>query len=91
MAKQRLSVSVDADLVAAGQAAVEAGDAENLSAWVSQAMAAQAEHDRRLRAIDEFLTAFEADHGEITETEISEASRRARASAVVVRGRRGVA
>jgi len=38
-----------------------------------------------LRALDEFVAAFEAEHGEITEAEMSEASRRARGRAVVVR------
>lgn len=55
--KRRLSASVDADLVAAGQAAVAAGTTENLSAWVSEAVRRQAEHDRRLATDgDEILT-----------------------------------
>lgn len=84
--KQRLSASVDADLLEAGQAAVEAGEAGSLSAWVNEALRRQADHDRRLRALDAFLAAYEAEHGEITDAEIAEATRRARARAVVVRG-----
>lgn len=38
-----------------------------------------------MRALDEFLEAYEAKHGEITEQEMQEAARRARARAVVVR------
>jgi Arc/MetJ-type ribon-helix-helix transcriptional regulator len=85
-AKERLSASVDADLVAAAQEAVAAGRAESVSAWVNEALRLKAAHDRRLRAIDEFVAAFEAGHGEITEAEMSEAARRARGRAVVVRG-----
>jgi len=84
--KHRLSASVDADLVEAGQAAVEAGEADNLSAWVNEALRRQADHDRRLRALDDYLAAYEAEHGEITDVEIAAATRRARARAVVVRG-----
>lgn len=82
--KQRVSASVDHDLVDAGHAAVAAGDAESFSAWVNDALRRQVDHDRRLRALDEFLTAYEAEHGEITDDEIRDATRRARARAVVV-------
>jgi hypothetical protein len=85
-AKERLSASVDADLVAVAQEAVAAGQAESVSAWVNEALRLKVAHDRRLRALDEFVAAFEAEHGEITEAEMSEAARRARGRAVVVRG-----
>jgi Arc/MetJ-type ribon-helix-helix transcriptional regulator len=84
--KQRLSVSVDADLVAVAQAAIARGWAENVSAWVNDALRLKVDHDRRLRAIDEFIAAYEAEHGEITEQEMREAARGARARAIVVRG-----
>jgi len=85
--KQRLSASVDADLIGAGQREVANGRAENLSAWVNDALRMKAEHDRRMQALDEFIAAYEAAHGEITEDEMLEASRRARERSVVVRGR----
>lgn len=84
--KERLSASVDADLVAAAQEAVAQGRAESVSAWVNEALRLKEAHDRRLRALDEFVAAFEAEHGEITEAQMSEAARRARGRAVVVRG-----
>lgn len=84
--RQRLSVSVEADLVEAARTAVAAGRAENLSAWVNEALRRQVDHDRRMRALDEFLAAYEAEHGEITDDEIRDATRRARARAVIVRG-----
>ena len=86
--KERLSASVDADLIAEAHAAVARGQAESVSAWVSDAMRAKVEHDRRLAALDTFLARFEAEHGEITEEELRAATRNARASAEVVRGRR---
>ncbi len=63
-AKSRLSVTVDADLIAAKKA----------------------EHDRRLRAIDDFIADYEAEQGEITEEEMEAAVRSMRARAIVVRG-----
>lgn len=84
--KRRLSASVDADLVESGQAAVRTGAAANFSAWVNEALRRQVEHELRLAALDEFLAAFEAEHGAISDEEIAAASRRTRARAVVVRG-----
>jgi len=84
--KERLSASVDADLVAVAQEAVAQGRAESVSAWVNEALRLKVAHDRRLRALDEFVAAFEAEHGQITEAEMGEAARRARGRAVVVRG-----
>ena len=77
---------MDADLVAVAQEAVAQGRADSVSAWVNEALRLKAAHDQRLRALDEFVAAFEAEHGEITEAEMSEAARRARGRAVVVRG-----
>jgi Arc/MetJ-type ribon-helix-helix transcriptional regulator len=87
--KQRLSASVDADLVAAAQQAVSSGRVESISAWVNDALQLKADHDRRLQALDDFLAAYEAEHGQITEDEMRDAARRARERAVVVRGRPG--
>ncbi len=83
--KQRVSASLEGDLVDAGQAAVAAGDAESFSAWVNDALRRQVDHDRRLRALDEFLAAYEAENGEITEQQMHDATDRARARAVIVR------
>ena len=87
--KQRLSASVDADLIAAAQQAVASGRAESVSAWVNDALRLKANHDRRLQALDDFLAAYETEHGQITEDEMRDAARRARERAVVVRGRPG--
>lgn len=84
-ARQRLSASVDGDLLAAGRAAVAEGRAENLSAWVDEGLRRQVEHEQRMHALDDFINTYEAEHGVITDAEITEATRRTRARAVVVR------
>ena len=80
-----MSATVEAELLAAGRAAVAEGRAESLSAWVNAALRRQAEHDRRMQALDDFLAVYEAEQGEITEDEMREAQRQARSRAVVVR------
>ena len=74
-------------MIEAGQAAVAHGSAGSLSGWVNDALHRQADHDRRVRALDDFLAAYEAEHGEISDEQVAEAARRARTRAVVVRGR----
>jgi hypothetical protein len=92
MSKVRLSASVDADLVAAAEAAVARGQLESVSAWVNDALRAKAEHDRRLEALGEFLAAYEREHGEITPEEMRTAARpRARPRGTARRKRPGAA
>ena len=79
--KQRLSASVDAELIAAAEDAVAQGRAATVSAWVNDALRLKLEHDRRLAAVDDFIAAYEAEHGEITADEMRMATRRARARA----------
>jgi hypothetical protein len=86
-AKQRLSASVDRAVLVAAQAAVADGRAANVSAWVNEALHRQAEHDQRMKALDEFLSVYEGEHGAITDEEIRLASRRLRSRAIVVRGK----
>ena len=85
-AKTRLSVTVDADLIAASQAAVAAGEAESVSAWVNDALRLKVEHERRLRGVDDFIAAFEAEYGEISDEDMEAAYRAAKERAIVVRG-----
>lgn len=86
--RQRLSATVEADLLKAGQRAVAEGRAKNLSAWVNDALARQAEHDRRMNALDEAIREYEREYGVITDEEIREATRITRARAIRVRPRR---
>jgi Arc/MetJ-type ribon-helix-helix transcriptional regulator len=86
--KARLSVTVDQELVSVAQRAVAEGRATSTSAWINEAMARHADHEQRLRAVDEFIEAYEAEHGEITDEEMRAASRQVAGRATVVRGRR---
>jgi Arc/MetJ-type ribon-helix-helix transcriptional regulator len=86
MSKRRLSTSIDGDLVDAAERAVSEGLAENVSAWVNAALRVQAEHDARTRALDVFIGDYEQKHGPITHSEIEAITKRARASAEIVRG-----
>lgn len=85
--KRRLTVTVDPDLVAAGNRAVAAGTAKSLSGWVGAALAEQARRDQRLEALGAAIADYEAEFGEITADEMEAGRRRDRQDAVVVRGR----
>jgi hypothetical protein len=87
--KTRLTVTVDPELLEAGQEAVAAGRSESLSAWVSLALSERIARERRLSALRAAIAAYEAEFGEISEQELREQARADRASAVVVRGPAG--
>ncbi len=89
--KERLSATVDPELVAAARDAVARGRAASVSAWVNDALLRQVDHERRMVALDYFLAEFEATHGEITEEDIRDATRATRGRSVVVRGKSGAA
>jgi Arc/MetJ-type ribon-helix-helix transcriptional regulator len=84
--KQRLSASVDADLIEAAEDAVARGRSGSVSAWVNEALRLKLAQDRRLEALASFVAAYEAEHGVITAEEMESAARRARAVATLVRG-----
>jgi len=81
-------VTVDAELVEAGNQAVKAGRADSLSGWVNAALAEREQKERRLRAMAEAVTAYEAEFGTITAQEIAAQQRADERAAVVVRGTR---
>jgi Arc/MetJ-type ribon-helix-helix transcriptional regulator len=84
--KERLTVTVDPDLIAAGNDAVSEGRAESLSAWVNAALAEKLARERRLAALAEAVAAYEARFGSISLRELDEQKRADRQAAVVVRG-----
>jgi hypothetical protein len=53
---------------------------------VNDALRLKQEHDRRLRGVDDFISAFEAEYGEIGHEEMEAAYRASKARAIVVRG-----
>lgn len=85
--KERLTVTVDPDLIHAGSNAVAEGRAESLSAWVNSALAEKVTKERRLAALAEAVAVYEEKHGAISVQELAEQARADRESAVVVRGR----
>jgi hypothetical protein len=86
--KQRLSASVDAELVVAAESAAKRGEVANVSAWVNDAMRLKVEHDRGLAELAEVIADFEAEYGEITKEEMNKAARAALSGALNVRGTR---
>ena len=86
--KQRLTVTVDPELVEAGNQAVASGAAASLSAWVGTALAEKARRDQQLAHLRKAVAAYEAEFGEITAEEIQAQRRADREGAVVVRGTR---
>lgn len=85
--KERLTVTIDHGLIEVGKAAVAAGQAESLSAWVNLALAERVAKEVRLAALAEAIADYEAEFGAISEREIAEQSRADRTLATVVRGR----
>src|SRR5438094_9254704 len=86
--RERLSATVERHLLDAGRYAVAEGRADSLSAWVNDALARQAEHDRRLKALRQFIQGYEREHGGITDDEIREAPRRTRDRRIRLRRKR---
>jgi Arc/MetJ-type ribon-helix-helix transcriptional regulator len=86
--KERLTVTVDANLLEAANEAVAAGRAESLSSWVNLALAEREAKERRLRAMAEAVADYEAQFGEITPEEIAAQQRADQRAAIIVRGPR---
>jgi Arc/MetJ-type ribon-helix-helix transcriptional regulator len=86
--KHRLTVTVDPALVEAGQRAVESGQAESVSGWVSAALEAKIQRDRKLALLAAAVADYENEFGEISAEEITAQRRADRQDATVVRGRR---
>ncbi len=88
MSKQRLTVTVDSELIDAANQAVTEGRVPSLSGWVNLALAERAAKERRLRALANAVAAYEHEFGEITEAELTAQERADRRNAVAVRPRR---
>jgi hypothetical protein len=86
--KRRLTVTVDPELIEAGQEAVAAGEAESVSGWVSAAIEDKIRRDRKLQLLRAAIAEYEQEFGEITAEEIASQRRSDREGATVVRGDR---
>jgi len=84
--KERITVTLDRALVDAANAAVAAGRADSLSAWVNLALAEHVAKERRLAALARLVADYEVDYGVITPEELALRERDDRRKAVVVRG-----
>ena len=82
MAKERITVTVDRDIIAAAKGAVRAGRAESLSAWINDALKGPAAEEKRRRALKEAIAMYEAELGAITEDQMEEARRWAAARTI---------
>lgn len=89
--KKRVTISIDAELFDAGVAAIAAGRAPSMSAWISAAIADKAAKDRRLAALADAVAAYEAEHGVISADELAEQAVADREAAARVAARRGAA
>jgi Arc/MetJ-type ribon-helix-helix transcriptional regulator len=83
--KTRLTVTVDADLVAAANAAVARGESDSVSAYVNKALSVASARERRLAKMDEAIAMYEAEFGKITEADMAAQHEADRANAIRVR------
>ncbi|CAN5835930.1 MAG: hypothetical protein ACR2HP_04060 [Ilumatobacteraceae bacterium] len=87
MRKRRITATVDESLLDEVSAAVARGQAESVSSWINEAMADRLARDRRLQALAELVTEYEAEHGMFTEDELAEQLQRDRDEAAATRAR----
>lgn len=88
MSKERLTVTVDSELVEAANQAVAEGRVVSLSGWGNLALAERATKERHFRTLAAAVTAYEDEFGKITSAETAAQERTDRRNAVSVRPRR---
>lgn len=76
MTKARITVSLDAELLAQANELVASGAADSVSALVGQALIEQVRKRSKLAALRELVAEYEAEHGAFTEEELEEGRRR---------------
>ncbi len=88
MARERITITVESELVAAVNGGVEHGRARSVSAWINAAIAERLEREDRLAALAAVLAEYEAEHGEFTDEELDAQVQSDREAAAAVRARR---
>src|SRR5262245_26534712 len=83
--KERLTVTVDRDLLTAANQAVRAGRADSLSGWVNQALADRVAKERKLEAMAQALASYESRQGAISTQELRDQERTDRRTSILVR------
>ena len=86
--KERLTVTVDSELIEAANQAVADGRVGSLSGWVNLALAERAAKERRLRTLAEAIAGYEEASGENTAGELAAQERADRKHATAVRPRK---
>jgi hypothetical protein len=86
--KERMTVTVDAELIEAANRAIAEGRVSSLSGWVNLALSERAAKERRLRALAEAVEDYERAFGEITAAELAAQERADRLNTTHVRPRR---
>ena len=87
MPKQRVTISIELDLLEEAQAAVSNGQCRSLSQWIGEAVAEQLDKERRLALMAEMIAEYEAEHGVITEEDMEEQIRRDKEAAAAIRAK----
>lgn len=86
--KERLTVTVDSELIEAANEAIEEGRVASLSGWVNLALTERASKERRLRALAEAVSSYEEAFGKITAAEITAQDHKDRRHSINVRPRK---
>lgn len=85
MQKQRVTVTVDEELLHDANRAVSEGRSRSVSEWISEAMAQRRDRDQRLAVLSRLVSEYEAEHGVITDDEIAEQAQQDRDAAAAFR------
>ncbi|MHB8467383.1 MAG: hypothetical protein ACYDH6_06975 [Acidimicrobiales bacterium] len=84
--KQRVTVTLDPEVIRAANRAVAIGQAESVSEWINTRLGSKVDHERRMAALGEAIAAYEAEFGAFTPEELEESRRRMEERAIVIRG-----
>lgn len=87
MPKQRVTITIELDLLEGAQDAVNQGRCRSLSQWIGEAIADQLDKERRLALLAELIAEYEEEHGVITEEEVEERIRKDKEEAAVHRAK----
>jgi hypothetical protein len=82
--KERVTVTLDPEVIRAGNIAVEAGRAVSLSAWINAALSEQVFKEKKLKAMAEAVKAYESEFGAFTKEELEERRRLDRENSILV-------
>ena len=89
ISKTRLTITVDPQLLEAGQRAVADGRVDSVSAWVNAAIEDKVRRDQKLDALKSAIVDYEREFGEISAAEIASQKRSDMESSIDERSERG--